>query len=263
MFTEFSMFYVYLIVSLFGGLVGSFLNVCIYRIPNKKSIVYPPSSCMSCNAKIKFYDNVPILSYLILKGKCRSCGVSLSVQYPIVEFLTGFFAFIIFYEYGFTSYTVAGFIFVSALIVITFIDLNLRIIPDVITLPLIPIAFVASFFIPLIEPLDSFIGFLAGGGGLYLIAFMYEKISARQGLGGGDIKLLAMIGAFLGWKGVLVTVFLSSFIGAIIGVVLMGFYGKDSKFAIPFGPFLSLGATFYMLYGTEFLNWYLQTMWKL
>ncbi len=263
MFTEFFMFYVYLVIALFGGLVGSFLNVCIYRLPLKKSIVFPSSSCMSCNTKIKFYDNIPILSYLILRGKCRSCAASLPIQYPVVEFLTGLFAFIIFYEYGLSGYTIPAFIFTSALIVIFFIDLNCKIIPDVITLSFIPIAFIASFFIPLIEPMDSFIGILSGGGGLLFVAFIYEKISNRQGMGGGDIKLLAMIGAFLGWKGVLVTVFLSSFIGAIVGGILIAFYGKDSKFALPFGPFLASGAVFYMLYGTEFLNWYLQTIWKL
>ena len=255
--------YIYFCVTLFGALVGSFLNVCIYRIPNKKSIVFPPSACMSCSEPIKFYDNIPILSYLILKGRCRSCGVSLSSQYPIVEFITAFLYFLIFYIFGYSSYTIAAFIFTSALIVITFIDFNHRIIPDVISLPLIPIAFLSSFFIPLIEPMDSLIGIIAGGGVLFTVAFIYGKITGKEGLGGGDIKFLAMIGAFLGWKGVIVTLFTSSVVGSLVGLILIGFYGKNSKSAIPFGPLLSLGAVFYMFYGTEFLHWYLQTIWKI
>ena len=237
-------------------MVGSFLNVCIHRIPEGKSIVFPPSSCPHCNAAIAFYDNIPIVSYIVLLGGCRQCKSPISLRYPFVEFLTGLFSVILWKTFGFSIEFPVYFVFAASLIVITFIDLQHQIIPDVISLPGIAIGLFVSYFLPH-GILNSAIGILAGGGSLFLIAFGYHFITGREGMGGGDIKLLAMIGAFLGWKGVIITIFTGSFIGAVVGSALMLAKGKDSKYAIPFGPFLSLGAMISLFFGDALINWYI------
>lgn len=242
---------------LFGAVVGSFLNVCIYRIPIGVSIVSPPSSCPNCGSRVPFYYNVPILSYIVLGGKCSSCRAPFSVRYPIVEALTGVFAVFTFLRFGPSLDSLIYFVFVSALIVITFIDLDLKIIPDVISLPGIVLGFAASFVLSEVTVLESAIGLLFGGGILYLIAFGYHLLTGHDGMGGGDIKLLAMIGAFLGWKGVILTLLLSSFGGAIVGGVLMYACGKNSKYAIPYGPFLALGAVMHLFFGERLISWYI------
>ncbi|MBI5236396.1 MAG: prepilin peptidase [Deltaproteobacteria bacterium] len=239
-----------------GAVVGSFLNVCIYRIPAGRSIVFPGSSCSSCGQAIAFYDNIPILSYLLLRGRCRRCAASFSFQYPLVEVLSAVFATALFIRSGASVETLVYFVFVSALIVITFIDLELRIIPDVISLPGIPLGFAASFVLPAMNWLDSVIGALAGGGILLAIAVAYYAVAKKEGMGGGDVKLLAMIGAFIGWQGVLMTLLLASFSGSIIGLAMMLIYGKDSKYAIPFGPFLAGGALAYLFVGSRLIAWY-------
>ncbi|MBI5886026.1 MAG: prepilin peptidase [Deltaproteobacteria bacterium] len=243
---------------LFGAVVGSFLNVCIYRIPAGLSVVSPASRCSSCGAGVAFYDNIPILSYIILRGRCRACRAPFSVQYPFVEALTGGFAALIFHLYGPSPEFFVYFVFTAALIVITFIDLEHRIIPDVISLPGIPIGFAASFFIASPGWMNSAIGAVLGGGFLLIVSVGYYLLAKRSGMGGGDIKLLAMIGAFLGWKGVVVTVLLSSFVGAVIGGALMVIAGKKSRYAIPFGPFLAFGALVYLFIGDILIEWYLR-----
>lgn len=235
----------YLFTFAFGACVGSFLNVCIHRIPEGKSILSPPSSCPICNTPIRFYDNIPILSYLILFGKCRNCKARISIQYPIVEAVTGFFAILVLNYFGFSIDSLIYFAFIASLIVITFIDLRLQIIPDIISLPGIVIGFVSSFFLQDITVLNSLAGILIGGGTLFLVAYGYEKLTGIEGMGMGDIKLIAMIGAFLGWRAVLLSIFIGSFAGAIIGTIAMLIQKKDTKYAIPFGPFLALGAEFY------------------
>jgi len=247
----------FIISFIFGAVVGSFLNVCILRIPAEKSIAYPPSHCPKCHSPIKWYDNIPMISYLILMGKCRSCKERISFRYPLIELLTALFSLAAALMFGPTLTYLVYFAFVSSLIVITFIDLDHQIIPDIISLPGIPLGFLASFIVPEITYKESLIGIVIGGGLLLLVAIAYEFIAKKEGMGGGDVKLLAMIGAFLGWKGVLFTIFSGSLVGTIIGVTIMVAQGKDSKYAIPFGPFLSMGALLYLFFGEPIIYWYL------
>ena len=241
----------------FGMVVGSFLNVCICRMPKDESIVSPPSHCPHCSYQIRWYDNVPLVSYLLLRGKCRGCGAHISLQYPLVELLNGVLTLLLFLRFGPTPAFAALFLFCSALVVITFIDIEHQIIPDEISLSGIVIGFVLSFFME--EPgwLNSLLGILLGGGSLLLVAYSYQRLTGKEGMGGGDIKLLAMMGAFLGWKAVPFIIFASSLIGSLIGVSIMFFQKKDSKLAIPFGPYLAFGAVLYIFYGKPLIRWYL------
>lgn len=248
---------IFVISFIFGAIVGSFLNVCILRIPAGNSIAYPPSHCPKCQYAIKWYDNIPMISYLVLMGKCRNCKERISFRYPLVEFLTAIFSLAAMMMFGPSLAFLIYFAFVSSLIVITFIDLDHQIIPDIISLPGIPLGFLASFVLPEITYKESLIGIVIGGGLLLLVAIGYEFITKKEGMGGGDVKLLAMIGAFLGWKGVLFTIFSGSLVGTIIGVTIMVAQGKDSKYAIPFGPFLSMGALLYLFFGEPIIFWYL------
>jgi len=247
----------YLLIFAIGASIGSFLNVCIYRIPESKSIVSPPSSCPSCNSPIRFYDNIPIISYLILFGRCRNCKANISIQYPIVEAITGIFAILTIYYFGFLINSLIYFLFIASLIVITFIDLRHQIIPDVISIPGIIIGLASSFFLHNITLMNSMLGILAGGGSLFLVAYVYQVITGRDGMGGGDIKLIAMVGAFLGWKAAIITIFAGSFIGSVIGIIAMVLQKKDTKYAIPFGPFLALGAVIYIFFGETLIKFWL------
>jgi leader peptidase (prepilin peptidase) / N-methyltransferase len=240
-----------------GAAVGSFLNVCIYRIPAGKSVVSPPSHCPQCNNQIRWYQNVPILSYLFLRGHCGFCQVRISLRYAAVEVLTGALFTVVLYSYGLSWGTLIYWLFVSALVTITFIDLDHQIIPDVISLPGIPIGFICSYFIPWLSWLESLLGILLGGGLLLFIAWLYEVLAKREGMGGGDIKLLSMIGAFLGWKAVFPIIFFASLCGTLIGVPLMLVREKDSRFALPFGPFLATAAVVYLFWGVDIIQWYL------
>ncbi len=238
-----------------GAIVGSFLNVCIYRIPAGKSIVRPSSHCPGCKHPIRFYDNIPILSYLILGGKCRHCKAKISIQYPIVELLTALAALIFFLRYGMSWTCLFYFLFTAALIAITFIDLEHQIIPDVITLPGIPFFALAAIFLLKLPYLESVLGIVIGGGVLFLVGFGYELIKKREGMGGGDIKLFAMIGGFLGWKSLIFVLLVSSFLGAIIGISVIIYKKGDMKYAIPFGPFLSIAAISYLFWGDDFMRY--------
>ena len=240
-----------------GAIVGSFLNVCISRLPKEESIVRPGSHCPKCKTPIQYYDNIPLLSYLLLRGKCRYCQASISIQYPIVEAITALSSFFLFITFGVSLSFIYYFSFVAALIAITVIDLYHQIIPDVISLPGIVIGLLGSLIIPQITFWSSLIGVLSGGGSLFLVATVYQWLFKREGMGGGDVKLLAMIGAFLGWKAVILTILLSSFIGSIIGITVMLIKGKDFKYAIPFGPFLALGAVISLFCGENLIRWYL------
>jgi len=240
-----------------GAVIGSFLNVCIYRIPRSMSIVFPGSQCPNCKASIPFYDNIPILSYLFLKGKCRFCHNPISLRYPIVEFINMFFYILLFYKFGASLATVVYCIFVSLLIVISFIDLDFRIIPDSLSISGIIMGFLSSFFLDGMTPIQSLLGILIGGGFLFAVAVIYEKVTHKEGMGGGDIKLIAMIGAFTGWHGIPFVILASSFVGAALGIIYIIVEKKDTKFAIPFGPFLSLGAVLYIFIGPEIIQWYL------
>jgi leader peptidase (prepilin peptidase)/N-methyltransferase len=242
---------------IFGALIGSFLNVCIIRLPKEESIITPGSHCPHCKKAIKFYDNVPLISYLLLGGKCRYCKNTISFQYPLVEGITALSSLFLFMRFGPSLSYLVYFAFVTALIVITVIDLYHQIIPDVISIPGVGVGLLASLIFPHIAFLDSLIGVLLGGGSLFLVATLYQWFFKREGMGGGDVKLLAMIGAFLGWKAVILTILLSSLIGSISGIIIMVLKGKDFKYAIPFGPFLSLGAVIALFFGENIIRWYL------
>ncbi len=256
----------FLIVFIFGAIVGSFLNVCIARIPKQQSIVSPPSHCPLCKTPIRFYDNIPLISYLFLRGRCRFCGGSISPRYFVVEFLMASLAVILFYRFGFDPAFFIYLIFVAGLIVIAFIDLDARIVPDVISLPGIGLGFVSAIMawklsldpgatVP--SPLNSFLGILLGGGILLFVAWLYHFLTGKEGMGGGDIKLLAMIGAFVGWPSVLLTLFFASLSGSVVGLGLMFIKGVDSKYALPFAPFLCLGALLALFFGSELISFYL------
>lgn len=249
-----------ILVFILGACIGSFLNVCIYRLPLSKSIVSPGSSCPSCGQPIRFYNNVPILSYLVLLGRCRSCGAKIGLRYPLVEALTGLVALAVWHKFGPTPAALIYFVFIGALIVITFIDLSHCIIPDVITLPGIVVFFCATFFLPAISYKNALAGLLLGGGLLWAIAWGYHLITGKEGMGGGDIKLLAMIGALTGVVGVCFTVFVSSAVGTLAGLITMLFTRQGLKLAIPFGPFLAIGAAGYIFYGPQLISWYINLL---
>ena len=242
---------------IFGAMIGSFLNVCIHRLPKEESIVRPGSHCPKCKTPIQYYDNIPLISFLLLRGKCRYCQASISIQYPIVEAITALSSFFLFITFGVSLSFIYYFSFVAALIAITVIDLYHQIIPVVISLPGVVIGLLGSLVIPQITFWSSLIGVLSGGGSLFLVATVYQWLFKREGMGGGDVKMLAMIGAFLGWKAVILTILLSSFIGSIIGITVIFIKGKDFKYAIPFGPFLALGAVISLFFGENLISWYL------
>ena len=242
---------------IFGMVVGSFLNVCICRIPKDESIVSPPSHCPACSYQIRWYDNIPVVSYILLRGKCRGCAVHISLQYPLVELLNGILALFLFLRFGPTLAFAVLFLFCSALVVVTFIDIEHQIIPDEISLSGIAIGFICSFFLKGHSWLNSLLGILLGGGTLLLVAYAYQRLTGKDGMGGGDIKLLAMMGAFLGWKAVPFIIFASSLVGSLVGISIMLLQKKDGKLAIPFGPYLAFGALLYIFYGKPLIRWYL------
>lgn len=259
-------------------MVGSFLNVCIYRIPRGESIVLPSSHCPHCGADLHPYDNIPVLSFLLLGGKCRTCGKEISWQYPAVELLTAFLFSITVAKVGPEGRTLVLWAFFSALIVLILIDLKERILPNVITLPGILAGLACSLIsqvddgtakgllglfgwvvssVRLYSFLDSIIGVLVCGGFLWLVAEVYFRIRRIEGLGFGDIKLMGMVGAFLGLKLALFTIMLGSFLGAVIGFAFIKLTGKDSRYELPFGSFLGVAAIVAGLWGREIIQWYL------
>lgn len=238
---------------IFGAAIGSFLNVCIFRLPAKASIIKPPSQCPYCHHAIRYRDNIPILSFVVLGGRCRDCMSKISWRYPLVELITAILSLLLFSKFGLSANFFIYFIFTAVLIVIAFIDLDHQIIPDILTLPGIPLFFLAAVFLVKIPWLEALLGLLIGGGVLLGIALVYELISKREGMGGGDIKLLAMIGAFFGWKSIIFILLFGSFSGAIIGIAAMIINKQDMKYAIPFGPFLSAAAIAYIFWGDAFM----------
>jgi leader peptidase (prepilin peptidase)/N-methyltransferase len=243
---------------IFGSAMGSFANVLIHRLPQGQSVVKPGSRCPSCGASIRWYDNIPILSYMVLRARCRSCGAAISMRYPVVEALTGLLFAGLVWRTGIGLSTLILALFCWALVVITFIDLDHRIIPDVISLPGTVLGLAASLLHGFPKPMDSVIGVAAGGGFLFLVLFAYEKIMKDEGMGMGDVKLLGMIGAFLGWQALPVTILVSSLTGTVVGVVYATIKGESvRKFPVPFGPFLALGAIVHLFFGVEMISWYL------
>ena len=244
-----------ILAGLMGLCIGSFLNVVIYRLPLGQSLVSPPSRCRKCGYSLQWYDNIPVLSWVFLRGRCRKCGVSVSVQYPIVELITALLFLLVVWMTPPGPLLASRLLLVCILIVLFGIDLEHQILPNVITLPGIVIGLIFSFIAP---PgwRDALIGILLGGGILYAIAGAYYLWRREEGLGMGDVKMLAMIGAFLGWKAVLVTLVLSSISGALVGVALIAAQRGGMKVALPFGTFLALGALAAMLVGEPLVTWY-------
>ena len=240
---------------LFGAVIGSFLNVCIHRLPLKQSLCWPGSLCPSCRQPISWYDNIPLLSYLWLKGRCRRCAGRISWRYPVVEALNAAGYGLIVWRYGLSATAAIYLLLWSTLLVISFIDMDHMIIPDRITIPGIALGLVVGTLV-LPKWWDSLVGLLVGGGLLYFMAWVSPYVFGKEGMGGGDIKMLAMIGAFLGWKPAILTIFLGGVIGATVGLALMALRRITREAYLPFGPFLSLGAVVVMLYGQDILTWY-------
>ena len=246
-----------LIIALLGALVGSFLNVVILRLPQEgASVVFPASHCPKCKHNLSWYENIPVLSYCCLLGRCRSCKEKISLQYPLVEIAMSLSSLALFYHLGATLTFVGYFLFLAALICIIFIDIHHQIIPDVLSIPGIILGLLFSFVNSEVQPLDSLIGVLAGGGTLYLIAWGYYLLRKQDGMGGGDIKLLGMLGAWLGWQSLLFIVFASSLFGAIIGISVLKIKGKESNTRIPFGPFLSLAGISYLFWAEQIQHYW-------
>ena len=253
------------IAALFGALIGSFLNVVILRLPDHtQSIVYPASHCPRCASPLHWYENIPIISYLCLRGKCSHCKVPISLQYPLVEIMMALLAAALMYTFQLSIATAGYFLFSAALLVIIVIDIHHQIIPDVISLPGIILGVLFSLVSPTVTWQSSLIGLLVGGGILYAIAFFYTLLRKIDGMGGGDIKLLAMIGAWLGWQSLPFVIFASSLSGTFVGLIAMFYQKKGGQTRIPFGPFLSIAALVYTFYSDNilyFFNLYLTGQW--
>jgi leader peptidase (prepilin peptidase) / N-methyltransferase len=247
-------------LAILGLSVGSFLNVCIHRLPRGESIVSPGSRCPHCGYVLRWSDNVPVLSYLFLAGKCRTCRAGISMRYPIVELVTMAIYLVHAQVFGFDIILVPRLVFATALVALFAIDLEHHLLPNVITLPGIVVGLAFSAVLPPGVPpgvLDSLIGILAGGGVLWLVGEAYYRYSGQEGMGGGDVKMLAMIGAFLGWKLVILTLVLSSILGSVVGVLVIAVKRGGMKYALPYGTFLSLAALVSSLFGSRILDWYL------
>ncbi len=244
------------VLAMLGLLVGSFLNVCIYRLPRRESLAWPGSHCTSCARPLAWYENVPVASWLVLRGRCRTCGASISVMYPFVEMTTAVLFVGGYFVYGATPLLAVRLLFACAMVVLFVIDLRHHILPNVITLPGIVVGLVFSL---LFAPgwVSSLIGVVAGGGVLFLIAEAYYRVRGIEGLGMGDVKMLAMIGAFLGWPLMIVTLVFASFAGSLVGAGLLVSGRGGMQAALPFGTFLATGALVAAVAGEALLGWYL------
>jgi len=243
----------------FGAVVGSFLNVVIHRLPRDESLSFPPSHCPHCDARIRPWDNVPVLSYLVLRGRCRSCSQPISARYPLVELAMAGLAAVAWLRFGPTVAFGVYFTFLAGLLAITFIDIDHKIIPDALSLGGTALGLAASFLTGLGWQ-ASLAGALLGGGLLLAVALGYYALTRREGMGLGDAKLLAAIGAFLGWQAVLFTVFVSSVVGSVVGVTAAALQRSNLRFEVPYGPFLALGAVLYLFWGPQLIHWYLSAL---
>jgi leader peptidase (prepilin peptidase)/N-methyltransferase len=243
------------LIAVLGLCVGSFLNVCIYRLPRGQSLVSPPSRCPSCERPLRWFDNIPVVSWLALRGRCGQCGAGISAQYPIVEIATAIVWLLVAWLTPPGWLLASRLILATGLIVLFMIDLEHQLLPNAITLPGIVVGFAFSL-VSGPGPIASLIGILVGGGVLYAIAAGYYWLRREEGMGMGDVKMLAMVGSFLGWKLVLLTLVLSSFAGAIIGVSMIVWQRGNLRYALPFGTFLAVGTLVAMLWGEPMLAWY-------
>jgi leader peptidase (prepilin peptidase)/N-methyltransferase len=247
------------LVIMVGLALGSFSNVCIYRLPIKKSLLFPGSSCPQCGNKIRFYDNIPIISYILLGGKCRRCKTKISLKYPLVEFVTAALLTLAYLRFGLTWDFASASILIIILILTFFIDLEHRIIPDVLTLPGVAVGFLLSFVVTAPSVWNSLLGIVVGGGIFYLAAVLGELLFKKESMGGGDIKLAMLLGAFLGWQNIILILILSALLGSLIGGAAL-LFSKDMREtrAIPFGPFLALGAIVALFFGNAIISAYLK-----
>lgn len=243
-----------LFAACFGVVVGSFLNVVILRLPKDNiSIAFPASHCPVCKHPLSWYENIPILSYLLQMGKCRHCKTTIALQYPIVELLMGILTLALYSTYGFTITFASYFMLTASLLTISYIDIHLQIIPDSLTIPGILAGFIFSLVTPQVSWLDSLLGVLIGGGVLYIVAWVYRLLRGKEGMGGGDIKLLAMLGGFLGWQSICFIIFVSSITGIIVGTLALVRKNWGIKTKIPFGPFLCFSAICYIFFSNQYL----------
>ena len=272
----------YVVAGMFGAVIGSFLNVVIHRLPHEESIVFPNSRCPSCGSAIAFYDNIPIASYLILGAKCRNCKEHISIRYPAVELLTAALFVGVAWHDGLSAALPFDLIFVSALLALVFIDAEHMILPNVITYPGIAFALIARIAIPFLSGTPHFddipslsggalagmplwvvsiagaaIGALIGGGSLWLMGWAWEKLRGIEAMGLGDVKMMFMVGAYLGWRLTILTIFVGVLTGSVIGVLLMARQGqRNMQMLLPFGVFLGLGAVAALLFGAPLVEWY-------
>jgi leader peptidase (prepilin peptidase)/N-methyltransferase len=250
-------YYIYIWIFIFGLVIGSFLNVLIYRIPRKIEIGMSRSFCPSCKKPIKFYDNIPLLSYLILRGRCRYCRRPISFRYPLVELLNGGAYVFYFWHYGISGQFLIYSFVTSVLLAIFFIDLDYQIIPDALTIPGIIVGLGTSFMAGGIGIISSAIGLVVGGGALYLVALLGDWLFKKESMGGGDIKMAAMLGAFLGWQKVIIVFMGGAVIGLVMASIMMIFSKKlRSTRMIPFGPFLAVAAIIAIIYGEQIISFY-------
>jgi leader peptidase (prepilin peptidase)/N-methyltransferase len=264
-------------VFLFGLIIGSFLNVCIVRIPERKSIVMPASACPKCGAPIRPYDNIPVISYLLLGGKCRKCKTKISAMYPVVELLTGILFFACYRAFGLTPEAAKCAAFSALMIVLVFTDLRERVLPDVVNYTGFGIGLGISFFTqptdgtalwlanhvfafpppaPVLSFADALLGAAVGGGLLWLVSEAYFRLRGREGMGLGDVKMMLMAGAFLGTKRTLLTILAGSLLGSLLGLVFILARRKESNYELPFGSFLGMAALLVVFFGTPVVNWY-------
>ena len=264
-------------VFLFGLIIGSFLNVCIVRIPGGKSIVLPASACTKCGAAIRPYDNIPMVSYLVLGGKCRKCKNPISAMYPLVELLTGLLFLGCYEAFGLTPEALKWAIFSAIMVVLVFTDLRERILPDVVNYTGFALGLGLSFFTspfdgtalaiakrifefpppaPVLSFADAVLGAAAGSGLLWLVSEVYFRLRGREGMGLGDVKMMLMAGAFLGLKRTLLTIFAGSILGSVLGIAVIVARRKDSDYELPFGTFLGMAALLVVFFGTPMVNWY-------
>ena len=274
--------FINVVAGIFGAVIGSFLNVVIHRLPREGSIVLPSSRCPSCGVTIAFYDNVPVLSYLVLGGRCRSCKTHISARYPAVEALTAFLWVAVAWRDGLTFAMPFDLVFVTAITALIFIDAEHMILPNAITYPGIAFALIARLAIPFLlgQPhfddlnmllngmlagmplwaaslIGALIGALVGGGSLWLMGWTWEKLRGIEAMGLGDVKMMFMVGAYLGWRLTILNIFLGVLSGSLIGIVLMARQGKrNMQMLLPFGVFLGIGAIAALLFGSQIVNWY-------
>ncbi len=241
---------------IFGLIIGSFLNAVIYRLPRGVGVSKPRSFCPKCESLIPWYRNIPVISWIMLGGRCGDCSERISIRYPLVELAVAVLFGAAAYRWGVSWSTLSSMIFGCAMLLLALVDYDFKLLPNVVTLPGTAIGFALSFVDPRVAWIDSAIGIVVGGGLLYLTAWLYLKLRGLQGMGMGDVKMIAMIGGFVGWQGALLTIFLGSLFGSVVGVGLMKIKGRDWDYALPFGTFLALAAVIVDWSGPQLIAWY-------